>query len=133
MTNSEKFSYERKAIKQALISAGAKSVLFNKDDVPKELPAAIVILDGETGKNGTSRRFVDTDIAWTVFLVVNAQKADDPDQALYTLKENFRTHYIAGMNRDLPKVEYYTSRIDGARLVRIARIELLKAGTGAGS
>ena len=34
------------------------------------------------------------------------------------------------MNRDLPSVEYYTSRIDGTRLVRIAKIDLLKAGTG---
>ncbi len=37
------------------------------------------------------------------------------------------------MNRDLASIEYYTSRIDGSRLVRIAKIDLQKSGTGAGS
>jgi hypothetical protein len=30
-------------------------------------------------------------------------------------------------------VEYYTSRVDGSRLVRIAKIDLLKVGNGASS
>ncbi len=33
---------------------------------------------------------------------------------------NNRSFYLKLMNRDLPSVEYYTSRIDGTRLVRIA-------------
>jgi len=107
--------------------------LFNKDNIPKSLPCAILILDSEVGKQGTSRQYVDTDIAWTVFLIVNAQKVSDPDAELYELKEKFRASYVKLMNRDLPSVEYYTSRIDGTRLVRIAKIDLLKSGTGAGS
>ena len=92
-----------------------------------------MILDSETGKNGTSRQFVSTDIAWTVFLIVNAHNVDDPDSDLYKLKEKFRSFYQKLMNRDLPSVEYYTSRVDGSRLVRIAKIDLLKSGTGAGA
>lgn len=133
MTGLEKFETERSSIKQALIDAGVASVMFNKDEIPKELPAAIVILDGETGKNGTGRRYVDTDIAWTVYLIVNATKAEDPDADLYRLKEKFREKYQAAMYRDIPEIEYYTSRVDGARLVRVARLALLKSGTGAGS
>jgi len=58
---------------------------------------------------------------------------DDPDSDLYQLKEKFRSFYLKLMNRDLPSVEYYTSRIDGTRLVRIAKIDLLKSGIGASS
>ena len=133
MTGLEKFEYERSSIRQALMDAGIATVQFNKDDIPKDLPAAIVILDGETGKNGTGRRYVDTDIAWTVYLIVNASKAEDPDADLYRLKEEFREQYRAAMYRDIPEIEYYTSRVDGARLVRVARLALLKSGTGAGS
>lgn len=133
MTGLEKFENERSSIRSALMDAGIATVQFNKDDIPKDLPAAIVILDGETGKNGTGRRYVDTDIAWTVYLIVNATKAEDPDADLYALKESFREKYRATMYRDIPEIEYYTSRLDGARLVRVARLALLKSGTGAGS
>lgn len=133
MTGLEKFENERSSIRQALMDVGVATVLFNKDDIPKDLPAAIVILDGETGKNGTGRRYVDTDISWTVYLIVNATKAEDPDADLYRLKEEFREQYRAAMYRDIPEIEYYTSRVDGARLVRVARLALLKSGTGAGS
>jgi hypothetical protein len=117
----------------ALKFSDIPTIQFNKDAIPKQLPCAIVILDSETGKNGTSRQFVSTDIAWTVFLIVNAHNVDDPDSDLYQLKEEFRTFYLKLMNRDLPSVEYYTSRVDGSRLVRIAKIDLLKAGNGASS
>ena len=133
MTTLEKFQSERSRITQALNLAGVSEVHFNKDNIPKSLPCAIVILDSETGKNSTSRRYVDTDIAWTVFLIVNAHNAPDPDNDLYLLKEGFRKIYISLMNRDLPSIEYYTSRIDGTRLVRIAKIDLLKVVTGASS
>ncbi len=132
MTANEKFLYEREAIRQALESANCAVVQFNKDDVPKELPAAIVVLDGETGKNGTSRRYVDTDISWTVYLVVNAHNVSDPDSALYALKESFRAAYQAFMGRDIPRCEYYSGRVE-ARPVRIAKLDLLRAGIGAGS
>ncbi|HRY84295.1 MAG TPA: hypothetical protein P5533_06645 [Candidatus Cloacimonadota bacterium] len=133
MTGLEKFGNERAGIRQALMDAGIAQVMYNKDDIPKDLPAAIVILDGETGRNGTARRYVDTEIAWTVYLIVNASKADDPDADLYALKEKFREKYQAAMYRDIPEIEYYTSRVDGARLVRVARLALLRSGTGAGS
>ena len=133
MTTLEKFIFQRDRITQALNLSGISEVMYNKDNIPKSLPCAILILDSETGKHGTSRQYVDTDIAWTVFLIVNAQNVTDPDSELYTLKEKFRSFYLKLMNRDLPSVEYYTSRIDGTRLVRIAKIDLLKNGTGAGS
>lgn len=133
MTGFEKFENERSSIRQALTEVGVATVMYNKDDIPKDLPAAIVILDGEKGKNGTGRRYVDTDIAWTVYLIVNATKAEDPDADLYRLKESFREKYQAAMYRDIPEIEYYTSRVDGARLVRVARLALLKSGAGAGS
>ncbi len=133
MTTLEKFIFQRDRITQALNLAGITEVLYNKDNIPKNLPCAILILDSETGKHGTSRQYVDTNIAWTVFLIVNAQNASDPDSELYSLKEKFRGIYLKLMNRDLPSIEYYTSRIDGTRLVRIAKIDLLKSGAGAGS
>lgn len=133
MTALEKYQAERSRISEALNLAGMAEILYNKDNIPKNLPCAIVILDSETGKNGTFRQFVSTDLAWTVFLIVNAQNVSDPDSDLYQLKEKFRSFYLKLMNRDLPSVEYYTSRIDGTRLVRIAKIDLLKAGTGASS
>ena len=133
MTATEKYQAERDSISEALSLAGVAELLYNKDNIPKKLPCAILILDSETGKQGTSRQYLDTDIAWTVFLIVNAQNVIDPDSTLYQLKERFRSHYQKLMHRDLPSVEYYTSRIDGSRLVRIAMIDLLKAGTGAGS
>ena len=133
MTNHERFIAERKRIEDALKFSDVSTIQFNKDVIPKQLPCAIVILDSETGKNGTSRQYVSTDIAWTVFLIVNAQNVSDPDSDLYQLKEKFRSFYLKLMNRDLPSIEYYTSRIDGTRLVRIAKIDLLKVGTGASS
>ncbi len=133
MSTLEKYQAERNRITEALKQAGVTELLYNKDNIPKNLPCAILILDSETGKLSTSKQYVDTDIAWTVFLIVNAQNVIDPDSTLYQLKERFRSHYQKLMHRDLPSVEYYTSRIDGSRLVRIAMIDLLKAGTGAGS
>ncbi len=133
MSAFEKFIADRNRIVDALKFCDIPTIQFNKDSIPKQLPCAIVILDSETGKNGTSRQFVSTDIAWTVFLIVNAHNVDDPDSDLYQLKEKFRSFYLKLMNRDIPSIEYYTSRIDGSRLVRIAKIDLLKSGTGAGA
>ncbi len=122
---------DRTIISAALTAAGCKCVLLNKDNVPKELPAGVITMESEDGRNGTSRRYVSTDISWTVYLVVNAQNADDPDADLYALKEKLRAELISRLGRDIPHVEYYTSRSDGARLVRVARCDLYKA-EGAG-
>ncbi len=133
MTNLETFLYERQAIVAALTAAGIETVLLNKDDIPKSLPAAIVTLASETAKNGTSRRFLSQDLDFSVFLVANAHQVPDPDAELYRLKEAFRAAYLASMSRDLPLTEFYTARLDGARLVRVARIALLRSGSGTAS
>lgn len=133
MTALDKYQAERSRISESLKLAGVAEILYNKDNIPKNLPCAILILDSETGKHGTSRQYVDTDIAWTVFLIVNAQNVADPDTEIYSLNEKFRSIYLKLMNRDLPSIDYYTSRIDGTRLVRIAKIDLLKSGTGVGA
>jgi len=133
MSAFEKFIADRNRLVDALKFSDIPTIQFNKDAIPKQLPCGNGNPDSETGKNGTSRQFVSTDIAWTVFLIVNAHNVDDPDSDLYKLKEKFRSFYQKLMNRDLPSVEYYTSRVDGSRLVRIAKIDLLKVGNGASS
>ena len=123
----------RAKIVQALKDAGVSTVLFNQFEVPKNLPAAVVVLESETGIRATARQYTATDVGFTVYLIVNATKAIDPDSDLYELKEAFRAKYVAALNRDFPRVEYYPSRTDGAREVRIAKIDLLKSGQGAAS
>lgn len=54
MTTLEKFIFQRDRITQALNLAGITEVLYNKDNIPKNLPCAILILDSETGKHGTT-------------------------------------------------------------------------------
>lgn len=117
----------RSQIQTALqATTGIATIMFNKDDIPKSLPAAIVTLDSETGMAKTSSRYVSSDFAFTVFLIVNAHNVDDPDAALYNLKELFRSAWHTAAGRDFHSVEYYTGRIDGARLVRIAKIDIQK-------
>jgi len=123
----------RAKIVNALTTAGVSSILYSQFEVPKSYPAAVVVLESETGIRPTARSFTATDIAFTVYLVVNAVGVADPDYALYTLKELFRTAYKAQLGRDIPSVEYYPARADGARDVRIAKITLLKPDTGAAS
>lgn len=117
---------QRSDIVACLEATGVKQIMFNMHDVPKSLPAAIVTMATEEGKLGTSRRYTATDITWVVHLIVNAQKVDDPDAELYALKENFRSQLVEHMHKDIPFIEYYFSRTDGARLVRIARLHLFK-------
>jgi hypothetical protein len=133
MTNLERFLAQRDKIVQSLQPCNIPTIMFNKDSIPKNLPCAIVILDTEDGIKATVRQFTSTDIAWTVYLIVNAQNADDPDLDLYKTKEQFRDNLLKYANRDIPHIEYYTSRIDGTRTVRIAKIDLLKSGSGAAS
>ncbi len=88
MTANEKYQTERRRISEALKLAGVAETFFNKDNILKKLPCAILILDSETGKHGTLRQYVDTDIAWTGFLIVNTQNVTDPGTALHRLKES---------------------------------------------
>jgi len=126
MTPLERFLSERAKIQTALEAANVATIQFNKDDIPRALPAAIITLTQENGRNGTSRRYVDTDLFFTVYLVVNAQNVLDPDTALYSLKEAFRTAWQTQAGKDFHQIDYYTSRLDGSRLVRIAKIDLTK-------
>lgn len=128
-----RFSDERSAIEAALTAASISNIMRNKEEIPKSLPCAIVTLNEERGIRGTVKQYTDTEVDWTVYIVVNAQNVDDPDKTLHELKEKFREKYILGMGRDLPVVQFYSGRVDGARLVRIAKIELLKSGSRAGS
>ena len=48
----EKYQAERSRISEALKLAGVTETLYNKDNIPKNLPCAILILDIETGKHG---------------------------------------------------------------------------------
>jgi len=50
VTPLEKYQDERKRISEALKMAGVVETLYNKDNIPKKLPCAILILDSETGK-----------------------------------------------------------------------------------
>ncbi len=54
MTALEKYQAERNRISEALNLAGMAEILYNKDNIPKNLPCAILILDSETGKHGTT-------------------------------------------------------------------------------
>lgn len=122
------FTTERERISSALQQAGVLNVGYSKDYLPQRFPAAIVTLESEDGILPTAHRFTDTRLSWAVFLVVNATNAADPDTALYALKETFRQAYIALKGKDLAHIEYYTSKIDGARTVRVAKLSLGKGG-----
>jgi len=54
VTALEKCQAERSRISEALNMAGVAETLYNKDNIPKNLPCAIVILVTETGKRGTT-------------------------------------------------------------------------------
>lgn len=125
MTLMEKFLYEREALRQCLEAAGVQDILLNRNAVPSRYPAAVLILAGERGKHGTSRRYVSSDLTFEVYLVVSAHETTDPDMDLYKLKEEFRRVWLEKMNRDIPEVEYYESRAS-ARPVKIARLILTK-------
>ncbi len=56
MTALEKYQAECSRISEALNLAGVAETLYNKDNIPKNLPCAMLILDSETGKHGTSRQ-----------------------------------------------------------------------------
>jgi len=58
VTALEKSQTERNRISEALKLAGTAETLYNKDNIPKNLPCAILILDSETGKHGSSRHYV---------------------------------------------------------------------------
>jgi len=56
VTALEKYQAECSRISEALNLAGVAETLYNKDNIPKNLPCAMLILDSETGKHSTSRQ-----------------------------------------------------------------------------
>jgi hypothetical protein len=127
MTNLEKFTRQRGRLVEALNAAGIKYVLFNAFTIPKGLPCAVVELGAEEGQLPTGRQFLEAKLDWTLYLVVNAEGVADPDSVLYTLKEAFRDEHLKNHGKDFSHVEFYVSRIDGSREVRIAKITGVKA------
>ena len=122
MNNVDKFLSERDKLVSILQVIVGDNIQFNKDIIPKNFPCAIVILDTETGIKPTVSRFTSTLLSWTVYLITNAHEVTDPDLAVFVLKDKFREGYQIQFNKDIPQVEYYTSRVDGTRPVRIAKL-----------
>ena len=118
----DKFIEDRDKLCSILQVIVGDNIQFNKDIIPKSFPCAIVILDTEVGIKPTISRFTSTLITWTVYLITNAHEVADPDIAVYVLKDKFREGYHLQFNKDIPNVEYYTSRVDGTRPVRIAKL-----------
>jgi hypothetical protein len=113
------------ALKNTGIVAGNRKT--NPNSVPDVLTtgfnASLVTIHKETGKDGTRKRFTSTDLAFDIFLIVDAASdIPDPDLALYTLKESFRDQYQTLIKKDFPEIEYYNSYVDSSHPVRIAKL-----------
>ncbi len=54
------FQDKRIAIVRALVDTGIsiKHIAFSKDTIPNSFPSAIVVLEGEKGKNKSSKRYL---------------------------------------------------------------------------
>jgi len=124
MNHVDRFLSERDKLIAVLQPIVGDNIQFNKDIIPKSFPCAIVILDTETGIKPTVSRFTSTILSWTVYLITNAHEVADPDLAVFVLKDKFREGYQLQFNKDIPQVEYYTSRVDGTRPVRIAKLSI---------
>jgi len=122
MNHVDRFLSERDKLVAVLQPIVGDNIQFNKDIIPKSFPCAIVILDTEIGIKPTVSRFTATLLRWTVYLITNAHEVADPDLAVFVLKGKFREGYQLQFNKDIPQVEYYTSRVDGTRPVRIAKL-----------
>jgi len=118
------YAETRELICQALDACGivAENIRFHKDDVPSAFPAAMVVLQGEKGVNGTSKRYMSIEHDIGVFLIVDVNDSNDPDSAVLALSERFREQYRKHLGRDIPQVEYYAARADSGRRVRIAKV-----------
>ncbi len=118
------YAQTRELICKALDACGieAKNIRFHKDDVPSAFPAAMVVLQGEKGVNGTSKQYMSIEHDIGVFLIVDVNDSNDPDSAVLALSERFREQYRKHLGRDIPQVEYYAARADSGRRVRIAKV-----------
>jgi len=118
------YAETRELICQALDACGidSENIRFHKDDVPSAFPAAMGVLQGEKGVNGTSKRYTSIEHDIGVFLIADVNDSDDPDSAVLALSERFREQYRKHVGRDIPQIEYYAARADSGRRVRIAKI-----------
>lgn len=119
--NAERYRAERNKLEQALIAAGITEVEFSQFVIPKALPAAIVVIESEKGKNPSRNRYNASDLNWSVYIIVNAKNDNDPDLALFEKKELFRQETIETMGMDWETTDYYPSRVE-TREVRIAHL-----------
>lgn len=117
---------ERAGIVKALNAAQISSVLYAKEAVPQSFPAAIVVLATEEGTKATAMRFIETELSWSVYLVISALNNSDPDIDAYDLKEAFRMALVTEVGKDVGFVDYYNSQCDG-RPVRVARMDIVKS------
>ncbi len=118
------YAQTRELICQALNACGIVSdnIRFHKDDVPSAFPAAMVVLQGEKGVNGTAKQYTSIEHDVGVFLIVDVNETDDSDSAVLALSERFREQYRKHVGRDIPQIEYYAARADSGRRVRIAKV-----------
>ena len=118
------FLETRQKICEALEAAGIEraNISFHKDDIPKAFPAAIVVLQCETGVRGTAKQYTSIEHDIGVFLIADVNGLDDPDAAILALAQDFRKHYKTIFGKDIRQIEYYSARADAGRRVRIARI-----------
>jgi len=118
------FAKKRQNLLTVLEQTGidAKNIAFSKDTIPREFPAAIVVLQSEKGKKATSRRFCEFDYDIAVFLIADVNNSVDPDIEILNLASTFKTHYQPVFGIDIPKIDYYPARADSGRKVRIAKV-----------
>ena len=117
----------RVRIVEALVASkiAPSNITFHKDNVPKAFPAAMIVLQGETGANGTSRRFTKIEYDIAVFLIVDVNNSKDPDADILNKSQTFRENYKTILGKDIPQIEYYSARADSGRKVRIAKLSLV--------
>lgn len=124
MNGMERFIAERDKLEICIRVAGIDNIYYNKENIPSKFPCAIVILEQETGTKAINRQFLSTNLIWCIYLIVDAHKhVEDPDAFLYNLKDKYRDEYIKTFQKDFAEVEYYSSRLDGTRTVRIAKMK----------
>ncbi len=98
-------------------------VYFRKDKVPFDFPAAMVILEGDEGVNPSLRTYNSLKLQIAIYLLIKIDGVEDPDIAIMTMKETFRTNLIKAIDRDIVGCEYCDATADSRR-VRVAKLNL---------
>jgi len=123
MSFTEKFISERSKIEAALSASGIKQILRDKNKIPSVFPAAIVTIKEEEGKDPADIEYLQTNLNFEIYLVTDAFNDADPDLTIYQLKEAFRNNYLSSLFNDFRKIQYYDSKVNGTRPVKIAMME----------